>query len=62
MKRIELYVDGQHLVIEECEGRAEVRLADQPRVMAHPRMQISVGRAYHGVAPLTIELRVEATE
>ncbi len=62
MKRIELYVDGQHVVIEECEGRAEIRLADQPRVMAHPRMYITIGRTHLGEGARQIELKVEATE
>lgn len=66
MKRIELYVDGQHLVIEECEGRAEIRHADQPKVMAGPRTTVQTGgyglaRDITGVAR-TVELKVELGE
>lgn len=62
MKRIELYVDGQHFVIEECEGRAEIRHAEQPRAMAARSVTVYVGRQYEGIGPRAVELKVEKSE
>lgn len=42
MKRIELYVNGEHFVIEECEGRAEIRRADAARAQADRYITTSV--------------------
>jgi len=66
MKRIDLYVDGHHLVIEECEGRAEIRHADQPKMMAGPRTTVETGgyglaRAWDGTKH-TVHLKVELGE
>lgn len=57
MKRIELYVNEQHFVIEECEGRPEIRHVDQPRVMADRKVYASIGQ--HGIT-MPITLRVES--
>lgn len=61
MKRIELYVDGRRFIIEECDGRAEIRAASQPRAMASDRLTTTVVDECGGPG-FPIELKVESRE
>lgn len=60
MKRIELYIGSAHLVIDECEGEAQIRHADQPRSMAGRRTDITV-RPY-GAQQISLDVKVEKSE
>lgn len=59
MKQVSLYVGGVRYIIEECEGRAEIRREDQGRGVAHPSATAYV--RHHGL-DVPISLKVEKTE
>lgn len=60
MKRIELYIGSAHLVIDECEGEAQIRHVDQPRSMAGRRTDITVKP--WGAQSVTLNVKVERSE
>lgn len=63
MKRVDLYVDGRHLIIEEIEGRAEIRDASQPRCMSASWMMCALRFGpYDDAHTRAVELRVEKGE
>lgn len=59
MKPIDLYVDGRRFVIEDCDGRAEIRLASQPRAMASSSTTVMLREEFAGARTISVELKVE---
>ena len=60
MKSINLYVNGERFVIEDCEGAPEIRKADQSKMTAHARWVGRVGDTKE--EEVHIELRVEGRD
>lgn len=59
MKRLDLYIEGERFIVEECEGSAEIRRATEPKANAS---KYSAATVRSNGVDVTIGVKVELVE